>query len=492
MPLLPRRHVVPFFCSVLLALNGCATNPVTGAQDLVLMSEQQEIAIGQQTSQQVLTQYTIYNDIELQNYVQYVGRKVADQSHRAGLKYQFTVLDSPEVNAFALPGGYIYITRGLMAYLNSEAELAAVLGHEVGHVTARHAVRQHSATQLTGIGAAIGAAFVPGMGQAATQQLAGMLGTALLRGYGREHELEADRLGAEYLGRSGYDPKAMLWVIRALKNQELYEIRAARAAGREPNVYHGLFSTHPDSDTRLQEVIAGADDVTRPAQPFVGRSEYLQRTNGLVYGENNSQGIVRGRDFYHGQMGFALRFPGGWLVRNLPDKVIAGAPGGGAILQLSLARAGAGQGPRDVLLQGLGVQKLGNEQALKVHGLPAHTGTTSVNTDQGARPARFTAVLLGRNVFVIAGISRNPGDFARFDPAFRAAGESFRALTAAERELAGDSLRITTLKAGDGTTFPALARQSGIGTLAEEQIRLINGRFPRGEIRPGEIVKTLQ
>jgi predicted Zn-dependent protease len=473
-------------------LPGCATNPVTGSQDFVLMSEQQEIAVGRQASQQVMTQYAIYDDLELQNYVQYVGRKVAGQSHRSNLNYQFTVLDSPDVNAFALPGGYIYITRGLMAYLNSESELAAVLGHEVGHVTARHAVRQHSATQLTSLGVALGAAFVPGVAQAATQQMAGVLGTALLRGYGREHELEADRLGAEYLGRSGYDPKAMLRVIRALKDQELYELKAARSEGREPNVYHGLFSTHPDSDTRLQEVIAGAESVTKPKNPFLGRAEYLERTNGLVYGENHNQGLVRGRDFYHGQLGIALRFPAGWRIRNLPDKVVAGAPGGTAIIQLSLARPGPGQGPREVLLQGIGVSRLGDERALTINGLPAHTGTANVDTDAGKRPARFVAVAMGRNVFVVTGIPREPGAFTQYDPAFRATGESFRALAQDERQLAAGTRRIETLQATGKTTFAALAQGSGLSTLAEDQIRLINGRYPRGDIRPGETLKTIR
>ena len=476
--------------NVLLA--SCATNPVTGSSDLVLMSEQQEIALGQQANQQVLGQYATYDNLELQNYVQYVGRKVADHSHRSELKYQFTVLDSKEVNAFALPGGFIFITRGLMAYLNSEAELAAVLGHEVGHVTARHAVRQHSATQLTSLGAALGAAFIPGLGQAAGQQLAGVLGTALLRGYGREHELEADRLGAEYLGRTGYDPKAMLRVIGALKNQELFELRAAHAEGREPNVYHGLFSTHPDSDTRLQEVIASADAVTKVKQPFIGRGEYMERTNGLVFGDSNSQGLVQGRDFYHGQFGIALRFPAGWRIQNLPDKVMARAPDGAAIVQLSVARTNPGQGPREVLLQGLSLQRLGNEQNLKVRGLPAVSGTAVVDTDAGKRPARFTAVQLGRSVYVIAGISRDPKGFEQYDPAFRATGESFRALTADEKALAGNVHRIATLKATDQTTFAGLAKQSPLGQLAEQQIRLINGLFPRGEIHPGETIKTVQ
>ena len=478
-------------CSLLLP--GCATNPVTGSSDLVLMSEQQEIALGQQANQQVLGQYQTYDNLELQNYVQYVGRKVADRSHRSNLNYQFTVLDSKEVNAFALPGGFIFITRGLMAYLNSEAELAAVLGHEVGHVTARHAVRQHSATQLTGLGAALGAAFIPGLGQAAGQQLAGVLGTALLRGYGRDHELEADRLGAEYLGRTGYDPKAMLRVIGALKNQELYELKAAQAEGREANVYHGLFSTHPDSDTRLQEVVASADAVTKVKQPFIGRGEYLERTNGLVYGDSSSQGLLKGRDFYHGQLGIALRFPAGWRIKNLPDKVVvANAPGGAATLQLSVARTNPGQGAREVLLQGLGLQKMGNEQNLKVRGLPAFSGTAAVDTDAGQRPARFTAVQLGRSVYVIAGISRDPQGFAQYDSAFRATGESFRPLTPEEKALADNVHRIATLRATNQTTFAGLARQANLGPLGEQQIRLINGRFPRGEIKPGETLKTVQ
>ncbi len=485
-------RVVAVLLSSLLLLPGCATNPVTGSSDLVLMSEQQEIALGKQVNQQVLSQYSVYDDLELQNYVQYVGRKVADLSHRSNLNYQFTLLDSKEVNAFALPGGYIFITRGLMAYLNSEAELAAVLGHEVGHVTARHAVRQHSATTLTGLGAALGAAFVPGLGQAAGQQLAGVLSTAMLRGYGREHELESDRLGAEYLGRAGYTPKAMLSVIRALKNQELYEIKAAQAEGREPNVYHGLFSTHPDNDTRLQEVIATADNVTMAKKPFVGRGEYLDRTNGLVYGDNNNQGLIKGRDFYHGQLGFALRFPAGWRIKNLSDKVFAGAPDGGAIIQMSLARAQAGQGAREVLLQGLGLQRLGNEQNLKVHGLPAYTGLAPVDTDVGKRPARFTAVKLGQNVYVVTGISRDPQGLNQFDGAFRATGESFRALTAEEKEMAGNTPRITTLRATNKTTFAGLAKQAALGPLGEQQIRLINGRFPSGEIQPGETIKTIR
>src|SRR3989338_11183251 len=181
-------------------LASCARNPVTGQSDFVMMSESQEIALGRQYHEQIIQeQYQVYESKALQDYVNNVGQKLAVQSHRPALNYRFTVLDSPEVNAFALPGGYVYITRGILAYLNSEAELAAVGGHEIGHVTARHGVRQQSAAQATNIGLTIASIFVPEVSSMGGQNLTNLIGGALLSGYGREHELEADRLRAQYL-----------------------------------------------------------------------------------------------------------------------------------------------------------------------------------------------------------------------------------------------------------------------------------------------------
>ncbi|MEE9551515.1 MAG: M48 family metalloprotease, partial [Gammaproteobacteria bacterium] len=294
----------PLLLIFLSANYGCAANPATGQQDLVLMSEQKEIALGRKTHQQVLQQYIVYDDPELQTYVQKTGERLASNSHRNNLVYRFTVLDSKDVNAFALPGGYIYITRGLMAYLNSEAELAAVLGHEIGHVTARHSVRQYSTTQLANIGATLAAILIPGM-NAVGNQLVQLFGTALLSGYGREHELEADRLGAEYLARTDYDPQAMLRVIRVLKNQELFETQLAKAEGREPRIYHGLFSTHPDNDTRLQGVIAHAGKFQKTQSSYTGREGFMEKIDGMVFGDNTREGILRGLKFYHPDLGFA-------------------------------------------------------------------------------------------------------------------------------------------------------------------------------------------
>ena len=193
--------------SLLLQLAGCAVNPATGRTDFVMMSEQQEIDLGRNYAREITKQYPRYADEKLQAYVQRVGERVARNSHRGNLDYRFTVVDSPDINAFAIPGGHVYIHRGLMAYLGSEAELAAVLGHEVGHVTARHSVRQQSQSAAWGI---LGSAVAIGTGVGAAGDVTNALGTAFVRGYGRDMELEADGFGAQYLARSGYDPQAMI------------------------------------------------------------------------------------------------------------------------------------------------------------------------------------------------------------------------------------------------------------------------------------------
>jgi len=477
---------------------GCSTNPATGRQDMVFMSEEEEIQLGKQAHEQVLRQYGLYNDPELQNYVQYVGKKLAANSHRANLDYQFYVLDSPEVNAFATPGGYIYITRGLMSYLNTEGDLAAVLGHEIGHVTARHAARQHSASQLTGLGAAIGTiigeAFIPGISAVGGQELIGVLGTAYLRGYGRDHELEADRLGAEYLARSGYDPDAILEVIGILKNQELHEIRLAREEGREPRIYHGVFSTHPDSDTRLKEVVGYAYGIKEASteSTFIGRTEYLQRIDGMIYGESADQGLIRGRDYYHGDMSFAMRFPLGWQMQNLSDRLIAFSANGTGSIQLLVRPADPRLSPKAFMEQHMGLQAVSNGQAMTINGLPAYTGTAVINTDVGKRLSRITVIYHQNMAFIMAGRTQDANGLGRYDKIFLDTGRTFRPLTNEERIVATQSKRIRLLRADETTSIDTLAATSSIEKFPEQQLRLINGLYPDGTISAGELVKTIE
>src|SRR5262245_28921906 len=317
------------------------------ANSQLMMSEAEEVAVGKREDQKVRREYGVYDNAQLQQYVNGIGQRLARASDRAGLQYHFVVLDTPEVNAFALPGGYIYMTRGILAYLNSEAELAAVLGHELGHVTARHSVRQSTASTAAGIGASIIQILVPQARGVIGDTAINVLGSALLSGYGREHELEADRLGAEYLARVGYDPQAMVRVIGVLKNQELFDAEVAKAEGRQPRAYHGLFSSHPDNDTRLQQVVGEASRQERSGT-LVAPEEFLRKIDGMVYAGDSRQGIVRGSLFAHAGLGIAFDFPPGWKVQNRSQNVAALSPQGDALIDLRAA--GSAQGtPGDVI-----------------------------------------------------------------------------------------------------------------------------------------------
>ncbi len=474
---------------VLINLSGCAVNPATGDQDLVLMSEQSEIALGRKTSKEVLQHYIVYDNPELQAYVSRVGNELAKNSHRNNLIYRFTVLDSKDVNAFALPGGYIYITRGLMAYLNSEAELAAVLGHEIGHVTARHSVRQYSATQLTGIGTVLASIFIPGVNQA-SNQLMQVMGTAFLRGYGREHELEADQLGAEYVARSNYDSESMLDVIQVLKDQEIFESQRARLEGREPRIYHGLFSTHPDHDTRLQEIVEYASKYQSQAQSRKGEVEYLNQIDGLIFGDSPQQGITRGNNFYHESLGISIKFPRNWNVTNLPDKLIINAPHGAATQQILLDDINKKISPREFMIHRLGLNNLTNDQPLTINGLEAHTGVASINTGNGKRRARFTVIYFNNQAYILVGVSKEPGALSHYDAVFMETTKSFHQLTGDERLLA-KPLRLEIIESTDKTTFKSLAKQSPLEQYQEEKLRLLNGLYPQGKANSKSLLKII-
>jgi predicted Zn-dependent protease len=486
------KYLIPVFLLLLSLFNGCAVNPVSGKQELVLLSESDEIALGRKTNKEVLQQYNVYENQSLQTYVQNIGNKVALKSHRNNLNYRFTVLDSKEVNAFALPGGYIYITRGLMAYLKSEAELAAVLGHEVGHVTARHSVRQYSANQLTSLGVALGSIFIPGMNQASSQ-LAQLFGAALLRGYGREHELEADRLGAEYLARTGYNPQAMLEVISVLKNQEVFEREVAASEGREPRIYHGVFSTHPDSDTRLQEVIGTAQTLTEntTSSNYVGHEEYMSYMDKLIYGDSPRDGILRDRRFFHEDLGFSMTFPKNWNASNLPDRLLLTAPNGGAIIQISAEDINKKLTPRNFMIQRMGLNNLDNEAALKINGLKAHTGVSVISTAEGPRPTRFVVIYFDKRAYVVAGASKVAKNLGQYDQAIMDTAKSFHALTENEKVLA-KPLRLKVIQANNKTRFTDLAKQSSLDSHAESQLRLLNAKYPSGEPQKGDLLKIVE
>jgi len=417
--------------------------------------------------------------------VQRVGEKLAAQSHRPQLVYRFTVLDADDVNAFALPGGYIYITRGILAYLNSEAELAAVLGHEIGHVTARHSVRQYSAATATGL--VIG---IIGGGQAG-QQLLSVLGNALLSGYGRDHELESDRLGAEYLARTGYNPDAMTDVVGVLKNQEEAEKKRAAAEGREPRVYHGVFASHPSADQRLQEVVAEARKFKTGTTSRVAREEYLKHLDKMAFGDSAREGVRHGSNFYHRQLDFGVAFPAGWRVENLPQAVNAQAPDRGAMMQLAMEDLNKRITPQEYLHARVRSSSYTKEAKLDGTPFPAHTAVVRLNTPYGARDVRVAVLFHHNRAFTIFGTAKDNAAFPRLDEQFLAAARSLHALTDKERALA-EGLKLRVVKAKPGDNFAALAKRAPLSDYAELTLRLINDKFPSGEPVVGESIKIVE
>ncbi len=489
MKILSILQLSTLLCSLPL-FAGCAVNPVTGKQNFTLMSEAEEMRTGRKADADVRKQYGVYNSATLQTYVNEVGQNLAKKSHRPQLNFQFAVVDSPQINAFALPGGYVYITRGLLAYLNSEAELAAVLGHEIGHVTARHGVQQYSAATAANIGATIVgillSQYIGPAGQQLGQSALGILGNALISGYGREHELEADRLGAEYLARSGYSPQAMIRVIGVLKNQELFDIEIAEQEGREPRRYHGLFASHPDNDTRLHEVINEAEQYA-VANTDDRRAVFLHQIKGMTFGDSTGHGIGRGNVFQHSELGFSMSFPSGWRIRSQPDKVMAVSPSGDALIQLSMVENPRGS-PVDFARQRFRLGLSSEVAATTINGLPAALVTATAQDEQ---PFRAGVIYHDNMAFVLAGKGTSATAFNHYRTEITDAIGSFRELTGEERKSI-KPLAIMTISAGKGMSYAELAKESPLGKNAEDYLRLLNGQYPDGEPTLGQILKIIK
>ena len=300
-----------------LGLSNCAVNPVTKKQQFVLMSEEQELTIGKRMDPQIIKEYGLYDDTGLQEYVDMIGQKIAEKSDRPELFYHFKVLDSPVINAFALPGGYIYITRGILAVLNNEAQLAGVLGHEAGHVTARHAVRQYTQAQSYQALATLASIFVPEFRSRELQQLADIAAVGIIRGYGREMEMESDRLGIKYSYNAGYNPKAVPDFLSVLK---------LVSKEQEDSFFHGFFATHPDTARRIKVANMKAKNLVtkeKSDKPVFNTDKYLNQIEGLIYGENPKEGIINDRLFQHPVMRFEITYPEGWKIYNNKAAVIA-------------------------------------------------------------------------------------------------------------------------------------------------------------------------
>ena len=405
MPAGVRACAVAALACVLAA--GCATNPVTGRRQFTLVSEAQEIQMGQQAAQEVAQQLGLVENEVLQQYVQRVGAQLAEESERPNLPWTFRVVDDPTPNAFALPGGFIFMTRGMMDLMDSEAELAAVLGHEIGHVTARHSVTQISRGQLAQLGLGVGSILFP----SAAQAVGGLAQTGmqlLFLSYGRDAERQADELGFRYALREGFDVREMDDIFATL-------MRIGQASGRSE--IPSWLASHPAEPERIAAAQARADTVTR-GPLNLGREAYLARIDGLVYGDDPRQGFFREGVFLHPELRFRIDFPQGWRTQNLPQAVNALAPQQDAILQLTLAQGASGAedaARRFLSQQGL---RVGQTSRQNVNGNPAVVSYFQAQSQQGVISGMVAFIEHGGRVYQV--MAYTPAQaFSRYEPAFR-------------------------------------------------------------------------
>lgn len=452
-------------------LIACATNPATGKKQLMLVSEAQEIAMGKEADQEVVGAYGVYPDPKVQAYVDELGKRLAAKSERPSLPWAFKVVDDPAVNAFALPGGYIYVTRGILTYLRSEAELVAVLGHEIGHVTARHAASQMSKQQLAMGGLIAGMAVKPEL-----QRFGGLaqqgLGLLFLK-FGRDDENQADELGLRYMTREGYDPREMLAVFGVLDR-----VTRAEGGGRMPD----WLSTHPSPENRLRR-IQGQITATAAAGTVVNRAAYLGHLDGMVFGENPREGFFQDNAFYHPDLRFQLSFPRGFRTQNQKQAVVGASEAQDAIIALTLA---AGTSPEEVARQFLsqeGIQA-GRSGRDTIGGLPAHTVFFEAATGEGVLRGEVSFVSYDGKIYRLLGYTR-AARFSAYQDTFDTAIHSFSRLTE-PRYLGVQPKRLELVSLDRQMALPEFGRVYP-STVQLETIGLINGiaanqMLPRGEL----------
>lgn len=478
-----RRRLAPLMAAALLAGGlqaGCATNPVTGERQLVFMSKDQEKAIDEQAARQIAEQIGLVDDPELAAYVDELGQALARHSPRQDVRYRFHVVAMDEPNAFALPGGHIYVSRGLLALLNDESELANVLGHEIGHVAARHAAQRDALVKVMTvlntvgmIGAAAGGARTNGNG--------GPIGNPGLHGFSRAQESEADEIGQNLAVATGIDPAGMARLLRSLDADE----RLRRGFSRET----GYFDTHPAARERAAET-ATAAEVRRFDGDFriaATRAEFLERMSGLPVGPPASEGVVEDGRFLHPDLGFELRFPQGWEVENTHSAVYAVSPGRQAVLLLELH--GEGDDPAAAAHAWAGAAAASGRDAgpLTIGELAAYRVRGDLPTAAGSTRADVTWIAYEGRLYRLSGFVLR-GNFGRFNGAFRGFPRSFRPLDRADRESLTE-LRLQIAEAEPGETLEALcARTGNVWGVTETAVQ--NGIRPGRVLEEGRMVKV--
>lgn len=473
--------------ALLALLSACTINPATGRSSFTgLMSESDELRIGRENHPKVLEEFGgAYPDPELQAYVDSIGKFLASTSERPNLDYHFTVLNSPIVNAFAVPGGYIYITRGLLGLANSEAEVAGVLAHEIGHIAARHSAERYSQSVLAQI-AVIGVGVGTGSGDLMNAAGAGAM--TYLQSYSRDQEFEADKLGVRYLGRATYDPTAMASFLASLQA----ESRLGAALAGDPGAADdfNIMQTHPRTADRVQRAIAEASGTTGAADPIVERDLYFDKIDGILYGDDPEQGFIQDLRFAHPKLGFEFRVPSGFHLFNSAQAVLARGPGKSQIVFDAAPKPWNGA-MTAYIAQGWGKElQIENLQSLNIDGMEAATGTAFVRTRGGPADLRLVAIRWDQRTIYRFLFIANPEAVTRLDPSFRDTAFSFRRLSAGEiSQLKPQRLRIITVATGD--TVESLARRMPFSSFQVERFRVLNGLSEGQQLQPGQRVKII-
>lgn len=476
----------------LLFLNNCARNPVTGKRQVVLMSEAQEIAMGQEADPQIIAQYGLYDDKALQAFITEKGKKMAAISHRPNINYEFKIVDSEILNAFAVPGGYVYFTRGIMAHFNNEAQFTGVLGHETGHITARHTVAQQRNAVLGQIGLLGSIIAIPQLGRFAEPASQG-LGLLFLK-FGRDAERQADELGVEYSSKIGYDAKEMADFFRTLER---------KSEGSESAELPTFLSSHPNPGDRFVTVNKLAKEWKQKlnlTNAIVNRNTYLQRIEGLIYGEDPKQGFLENNIFYHPELKFQFPAPANWNYQNTPQRVQFAPKDGKALLMMSFAAGTNLQEAATNMLQQNGLRALESQQTT-VNGLPAiaivaepqpQQQQPGQQQQQGQQPSvRILTYLIeyNKSFYWLLGAT-SASDFNQYYPVFKNTMEGFKVLTD-QAKINKKPERIRNKTINKSATLQQVLKTYKTPDTRLNELAILNGMALTDVVSAGMMIKTI-
>jgi len=494
---LSRRQLIQAAGTTALAgcacgLTGCvSTNAATGRSSFTGgYSPRDDMQLGAEEHPKMLEAFGgEYQDRRLQGYVTAVGQRLARYTEYQQFDYRFTLLNSPIVNAFALPGGYVYVSRGLLSLASNEAELAGVLAHELGHVNARHTAERLGAQQLAGIGviaSAIGASLL-GLPANDIAQIGQTIATLAIQSYSREQELESDTLGIRYMSRAGYDPDAMATFLTSLREQSQLDARAKGLPAGSVDEYN-IMATHPRTADRVRDAQAAAQ-VARPKNARTARKEYLAFLDGMLFGDDPAEGIVLGQRFVHPTMRFEFMAPPGFRMQNAPDKVVASEAKGATMVFDIAPLRNAGDLRAYVASEWAPKARVQGLTRIDVNGLRGATGRAVGQTQRGPVDVRLVALERdARSVYRLMFLSPRART-AALDASFRRTTYSFRRIDAAEAAEVRP-LRIRVRMAAAGERLEQLAAPLPYGALSPDWFRVLNDLGPREPLPRDRLLKT--